>query len=148
MSLEDLQIDKSKFSLAGYSEKIEKPWGFELIFTPKGLPFTGKIMHIQAGKRQSLQVHDSKEETYFLANGEGGMMIEDSNGQIQRVEFEEGKGYTTRMGQKHRLFAISDCDIWEVSTPEKGTTYRLEDDYSRPDETESLRDQPNRGWKS
>src|SRR5205814_10523557 len=34
----------------------------------------------------------------------------------------------------HDALPISDCDILEVSTPEMGTTYRLEDDYSRSEE--------------
>lgn len=105
-------------------------------------------MHIETGKRQSLQVHDQKEETYYLGSGRGGVIIENSNAEMVTVEFEVGKGYTTKIGQKHRLFAITDCDIWEVSTPETGTTYRLEDDYNRTDETESVRKEPNRGWNS
>jgi len=36
--------------------------------------------------------------------------------------------------------------VLEVSTPEIGTTFRLEDDYARPDETESVREAPGRGW--
>lgn len=144
MELEN--IDKTKFSHEGFSKKIDKPWGYELIFTPEGQPYTGKIMHIEAGKRQSLQVHDKKEETYYLNSGQGGVIIENPNGEMETVEFETGKGYTTQVGQKHRLFAITDCDIWEVSTPETGTTYRLEDDYDRPDETEEVRKQPDRGW--
>ncbi len=146
--MEKNQFDKSKFLTQGYSQKVDKPWGYELIFTPEGQPYTGKIMHIEAGKRQSLQIHDQKEETYFLGFGKGGVIIEDSSGQMQTIEFEQGKGYTTKIGQKHRLFGITDCDIWEVSTPETGTTYRLEDDYSRTDETEEVRSQPNRGWNS
>ncbi|MGA2968165.1 MAG: hypothetical protein ABSD69_03295, partial [Candidatus Levyibacteriota bacterium] len=50
-----------------------------------------------------------------------------------------GKGYTTLIGQRHRLCGITDCDIIEFSTPEKGTTLRLEDDYKRPDETPEQR---------
>lgn len=133
------QFDKSRFDTTPYIKRVEKPWGYELIFTPSDLPYTGKIMHIDAGKRQSLQVHDKKQETYFLASGKGGVIIENSKGEMETVEFETGKGYTTMVGQKHRLFGISDCDIWEVSTPEVGTTYRIEDDYERPDETEELR---------
>jgi hypothetical protein len=37
------------------------------------------------------------------------------------------------------LVGITDCDIIEVSTPEQGTTWRLEDDYARPDETPQQR---------
>ncbi len=146
--MDEKQFDKSKFTVDGYSQKVEKPWGYELIFTPEGQPYTGKIMHIHAGKRQSLQIHDQKEETYFLGGGKGGVIIENSKGEMETIEFEVNKGYTTKVGQKHRLFAITDCDIWEVSTPETGTTYRLEDDYSRGDETEDVRKEPDRGWNS
>lgn len=146
--MEKNQFDKSKFSVEGYFKKIEKPWGYELIFTPDGQPYTGKVMHIVAGKRQSLQVHDQKEETYFLGGGKGGVIIENSRGEMETIEFEINKGYTTKVGQKHRLFAITDCDIWEVSTVETGKTYRLEDDYNRSDETEQVRKEPNRGWNS
>lgn len=140
-------IDKSKFTNQPYIKKIEKPWGYELIFTPENLPYTGKIMHLNAGTRQSLQIHDKKVETYYLASGRGGVIIENSQGEMEKVEFEIGKGYTTNLGQKHRIFAITDCDVWEVSTPELGNTYRLEDDYSRPTETEEMRKDPDRGWK-
>lgn len=145
--MDKFNFDKQKFSTEGYSTKINKPWGYELIFTPEGQPYTGKIMHIEVGKRQSLQIHDQKEETYYLASGKGGVIIEGQNGEMQTIEFEHGKGYTTRIGQKHRLFAITECDIWEVSTPETGTTYRLEDDYHRGNETDEVRKEPGRGWK-
>ncbi len=75
------------------------------------------------------------------------MILEDENGELQEVNMEEGQGYTTAISQKHRLVGITDSDILEVSTPELGNTYRLEDDYSRPTETEELRKDPNRGWK-
>lgn len=135
----DFPFDKSSFTTKPHIKRVEKPWGYELIFTPANLPYTGKIMHIDAGKRQSLQYHDKKQETYFLVKGKGGVIIENTQGILEKIEFEEGKGYTTMVGQKHRLFSITDCDIWEVSTPEIGTTYRLEDDYNRTDETEELR---------
>jgi hypothetical protein len=47
-----------------------------------------------------------------------------------------GKGYSTKVGQKHRLKGLEGgTDILEVSTPEAGTTWRLEDDYARKDQT-------------
>lgn len=140
-------VDKSKFTNTGFVKRVEKPWGYELIFTPIGLSYTGKLMHINAGTRQSLQIHDKKVETYYLASGRGGVLIENPDGEMVEVEFEQGKGYTTSLGQKHRIFAITDCNVLEFSTPELGNTYRLEDDYSRPTETEEIRKDPNRGWK-
>jgi hypothetical protein len=45
------------------------------------------------------------------------------------------------IGQRHRLCAAPDRDvtIFEASTPEIGTTYRLEDDYARTHETDEVR---------
>jgi len=140
------QFDKTTFTNIPYIKKVPKPWGYELIFTPDTLPYTGKIMHIEAGTRQSLQVHDKKKETYVIVSGKAGVIIENEKGEMETIEFEKGKGYTTKVGQKHRIFAIEDTDVWEFSTPETGTTYRLEDDYKRGDETEEVRKDPNRGW--
>ncbi len=140
------KFNKSKFKTESYVKQVEKPWGYELIFTQENLPYTGKLMHLKAGTRQSLQIHDKKVETYYLGSGRGGVIIENSQGEMETIEFEKNKGYTTQVGQKHRIFGITDCDILEFSTPEAGITYRLEDDYKRPDETEDLRKDPNRGW--
>ncbi len=139
-------VDKSQFNHEPFVKRVEKPWGYELIFTSEALPYTGKVMHINQGKRQSLQIHDKKQETYLLLSGQGGVIVENSDGEMESVEFEKEKGYTTIPGQKHRLFAITDCDILEFSTPEVGTTYRLEDDFNRGNETEEVRKDPNRGW--
>ncbi len=140
------QFDKSKFKNTPFVKRVEKPWGYELIFTSEDLPYTGKLMHLNAGTKQSLQIHDKKIETYYLGSGRGGVIIENNHGEMEEVEFEKDKGYTTHIGQKHRIFSITDCDILEFSTPEIGTTYRLEDDYKRSDETEDVRKQDNRGW--
>ena len=105
-------------------------------------------MHINAGKRLSLQVHDTKQESYWLASGDCNLIIENQNGEMETISMEKGVGYTMLVGQKHRHSAVTDCDVFEVSTPENGVTYRLEDDYNRPDETEELRKDPNRGWGS
>lgn len=139
-------VDRSGFSNQSYIKKVEKPWGYELIFTPEGLPYTGKIMHISAGKRLSLQVHDTKQESYWLASGDCNLIIENQKGELETISMQKGVGYTMMVGQKHRHSAVTDCDVFEVSLPETGTTYRLEDDYSRPDETEEMRKDPNRGW--
>lgn len=133
------KIDKSKFSNSPYIKKVEKPWGYELHFVPEGLPYMGKIEHLNAGARMSLQIHDAKQESWFLMAGRGKIVWEDKDGNLIETELEEGKGYTCALGQKHRLVGITACDIIEVSTPEQGTTLRLEDDYKRPDETPDQR---------
>lgn len=133
------EIDKSKFTNEGYVKRVEKPWGYEIHWVSEGMPYMGKILHINKGHRLSLQVHDIKQESYWLLNGECNLILENSEGELKSIRLEKGQGYTTSVGQKHRHQAVTDCDIVEVSMPEQGTTLRLEDDYSRPDETEDQR---------
>jgi mannose-6-phosphate isomerase len=132
-------IDKSNFQTEPYVKKVEKPWGYELHFVPEGEEYMGKVEHIDAGKRMSLQIHDEKVETYLLIKGRAKLVWENNKGELIETELEPFKGYTCEVGRKHRLCGISDCDIIEAATPEKGTTLRLEDDYSRPDETPEQR---------
>lgn len=141
-------VDKSVFTNQPFIKKVDKPWGYELIFTSEDLPYTGKLMHINAGKRLSLQIHDKKQETQILINGKCNSIIENVKGEMETIEMVPKQGYTMMVGQKHRLQAVTDCDVFEVSTPEIGNTYRLEDDYLRQTETEEMRKDPNRGWSN
>lgn len=133
------QFDASNFKNNAYVKRIEKPWGFELHWVPEDAPYMGKLEHINAGARMSLQLHDQKRESWFLISGRAAVIWENSDGEMIETELEAGKGYTIQIGQKHRLKGITDCDIIEVSTPELGTTWRLEDDYTRPNETPEQR---------
>lgn len=139
-------MDKSKFKNAQYVKRVEKPWGYELHWVSEDKPYMGKILHINEGTKISLQIHDQKQESWFLLNGQAKIIWEDENGEMKETKMEKGYGYSCHIGQKHRLSGITDCDIIEVSTPEIGNTYRLEDDYKRPTETEKMRKDPNRGW--
>ncbi len=134
-------FDPSGFSLEPLGRRIDKPWGFEVLLSPPDAPYTSKLIHVRAGRRLSLQVHDTKVETQTLVAGRGSVVLEGSDGQLHDVPMEPGVGYHVAVGQRHRLCAAPDQDatIFEASTPELGTTYRLEDDYTRPHETEALR---------
>ena len=120
-------------------KKITKPWGYELILSPDDSPVTSKILHLGKGHRWSLQIHEEKSEVLTLVKGKAILYIDDEHGNLQQVEMEKGKGYLVRAGQRHRCKGITEVDIFESSTPEIGTTKRLEDDYSRGDETEEDR---------
>lgn len=131
--------DRTKFDNSSYVKRVEKPWGYELHWVPENLPYMGKVLHINKDKRLSLQIHDKKQESWFLLSGRAKVVWDNNKGELIETELENGKGYTCALGQRHRLIGITDCDVLEVSTPEIGTTYRLEDDYKRPDETEEQR---------
>lgn len=139
MSDDTPKFDSSKFSVDSYVRRVEKPWGYELHWVPEDAPYMGKLIHINAGSKLSLQIHDQKQESWFLIAGDAKVIWEDSKGEAIETVLQKGVGYSTKVGQKHRLAGITDCDIVEVSTPESGTTWRLEDDYSRPDETPEQR---------
>jgi mannose-6-phosphate isomerase-like protein (cupin superfamily) len=138
------RFDRATFTNQPFLKRIEKPWGYEILFTESDLPYAGKILHIDAGKRLSLQMHDEKQETQFLVSGRCMRIADNEKGDLVEIEMEPGKGYTIMKGQRHRLQGITDCDVFEVSTPEIGTTYRLQDDYKRPDETEQMRTEERR----
>ena len=136
---------KKKFENQPYVRRIEKPWGWEIHFVPDDKPYMGKILHIKAGMRLSLQKHDEKEESWWLLDGRAALIIENDSGDLEEIEMKRDVGYSCSVNQKHRLIGITDCDVVEVSTPEIGTTYRLEDDFSRQDETEDEREKRNHG---
>lgn len=132
-------FDPTTFSIVPYVKRVEKPWGYELHWVPADAPYMGKVLHIRKGAQLSLQVHDAKQESWFLMTGNAVVIWEDTTGTMVETKLKRGLGYSTKIGQKHRLKGITDCDIIEVSTPEVGTTWRLEDDYARPNETPEQR---------
>lgn len=134
-----------KFDNLPYSRRVKKPWGWEIHWVPDSKPYMGKILHIHSGKRLSLQKHDQKVESWWLLQGKAMLIIENQEGELEEIEMQKGVGYSCQIDQRHRLAGMTDCDIVEVSTPEIGTTYRLEDDFSRPDETEEERKKRNNG---
>ena len=139
-----LKKQRNKGTAAGpdappHATRIEKPWGWEVHWTPADLPYLGKLLHINAGARLSLQSHDSKSESWMLLSGRAMLIWDNTEGELVETELQPGSGYTCAIDQRHRLVGITDCEIIEVSTPEKGTTFRHEDDFDRPDETPEQR---------
>lgn len=125
---------------------IDKPWGREIILTTPDLPYTAKILEIKAGKRLSLQYHDQKIETLCLISGEANIIWGTDQNYLTTEKMFPENGYNIQPHTIHRFEAITDCQLYEASTGEIGTTVRLQDDFSRPDETEEIRNLPNRGW--
>lgn len=139
MADDEPHFDPDGFTNDSYVKRVEKPWGYELHWVPEDAPYMGKIEHVNAGARMSLQIHDKKQESWFIMNGRASVIWENSKGEFVETELIPGQGYSTKVGQKHRLKGLTDCDIIEVSTPEIGITWRLEDDYERPNETPEQR---------
>lgn len=95
-------IDKSKFSNTAYVKKVEKPWGYELHWVSEDFPYMGKILHLNSGKRISLQIHDQKQESWLLASGEAKIIWDNEKGELIETVMKKGVGYSCHIGQRHR----------------------------------------------
>lgn len=109
--------------------KIEKPWGYELIWG-KTENYVGKVLHIAQGHKLSRQFHNLKEETFLVQSGE--MMLEIGlKDQLVTHHLKAGDNFHCPPKTVHRMIAITDVDVIEVSTNHLDDVVRLEDDYGR-----------------
>jgi len=110
--------------------KIEKPWGFELLFahTPK---YAGKIIFVEKGHQLSLQYHEKKDESIYIHEGKVLAEIGGSDGHMVSRILQPGQCIRVSPLTKHRIKAIEDSTLFEVSTSELEDVTRLEDNYGR-----------------
>jgi mannose-6-phosphate isomerase-like protein (cupin superfamily) len=111
--------------------KIDKPWGYELIWAHTSR-YVGKILHINKGHRLSYQYHNVKDETIRLLSGTLEVLTE-IDGKDTVLNLGPGDCLHIVPLMRHRMIAVEDCDVLEVSTPELDDVVRLEDDYERVD---------------
>lgn len=116
-------------------QRVSKPWGYELIFGKTGR-YVGKILHISEGESLSLQYHEMKEETLYVVAGELRLTIE-YDGDRRELMLRQGEAFHIPPRLIHRMEAIVDTDVAEVSTPELDDVVRLEDRYGRTGTTKA-----------
>ena len=109
--------------------KVDKPWGYELRWAITDR-YVGKVIHINRGHALSLQYHNQKDETIYLWSGRLLFEIEE-NGELVKREMQPGQAVHVKPPTVHRMTAIEDTDVFEVSTPETDDVVRLEDRYGR-----------------
>ena len=110
-------------------QHIPKPWGYELIFA-KTDRYVGKILHINRGECLSLQYHEMKDETLYVVEGELRLTIE-HEGDRRELMLLKGEAFHIPPRLIHRMEAVVDTDVAEVSTTELDDIVRLEDRYGR-----------------
>ena len=112
-------------------EKVDKPWGHELIFAVTDR-YAGKLLVVNAGESLSLQFHKVKDEAWYVLEGRAELELGAAGEGVLTTEV-VGPGAAFRFvpGTVHRLRAIEDTTILEVSTPELEDVVRLEDRYGR-----------------
>ena len=109
--------------------RVEKPWGYELHWA-KTDRYVGKLIHVNAGHALSLQYHNVKDETIFLWSGRLTFEIDEGDGLVTR-EMRPGERVHIAAKTVHRMTAVEDSDIFEVSTPELDDVVRIQDRYGR-----------------
>jgi len=118
-------------------KKVEKPWGHELIWALSDA-YCGKVLFVKAGAALSLQFHNEKDESWLVQSGRAKLELGDAG---QNVLHEEvivaGAAFRYRPGTVHRVTAIEDTTILEVSTPQIDDIVRLEDLYGREGTSDS-----------
>ena len=112
------------------ARKVEKPWGHEEIFAETE-NYVGKILFIRQGEALSLQYHEVKEETLRVLEGTLELV---TGTDIERLEHHQiGPETVFHISPRtlHRMVAVTDCLLLEVSTTQLDDVVRLEDRYGR-----------------
>jgi mannose-6-phosphate isomerase-like protein (cupin superfamily) len=111
--------------------KVEKPWGYELIWaeTPD---YVGKVLFVKAGESLSLQFHRVKDESWLVQEGRAKLELGSAGDAVLKEEvIAPGATFRFRPGTVHRVTALEDTTIIEVSTAHLDDVVRLEDRYGR-----------------
>jgi mannose-6-phosphate isomerase len=111
--------------------RVDKPWGHELIWALTDT-YCGKVLFVRAGQSLSLQFHREKDESWLVQSGRAKLELGEA-GQGALAEEVVGPGYAFHYppGTVHRVTAVEDTTILEVSTPHLDDVVRLEDAYGR-----------------
>ena len=111
--------------------RVDKPWGHELIWALTDV-YCGKVLFVKQGESLSLQYHVEKDESWLIQSGRARIEL----GAVGDPSLKEeiigpGAAFHYAPGTVHRITAVEDTTILEVSTPHLDDVVRLEDSYGR-----------------
>jgi mannose-6-phosphate isomerase len=110
--------------------RVDKPWGYEIRWAITDR-YLGKIIHVKRGEALSLQYHERKDEWLLVSKGAVDFEMGRLDGELEKVRLQAGDSVHLPPRTRHRVTAVEDTDIFEVSTPEMDDVVRLEDRYGR-----------------
>ena len=109
---------------------VEKPWGHERLWA-LNRHYAGKVLFIRSGETLSLQYHEVKDETIRILSGRMALHTGRSATGLTCTVLEPGMSFPIPPGLVHRMEALEDCTVMEVSTPQLADVVRLKDRYGR-----------------
>ena len=110
--------------------KVEKPWGWELVWAEADA-YVGKLLFVRAGESLSLQYHEAKDESWLVQEGRARLELAAVGGELEAIEIVPGDAFRFRPRTVHRVTALEDTLVVEVSTTQLDDVVRLEDRYGR-----------------
>jgi mannose-6-phosphate isomerase len=119
---------RERFSFS--PRRVEKPWGWELIWAETG-DYVGKLLFVRAGEALSLQYHEVKDESWLVHEGRARLELGEVGGELEAIEISPGDAFRYTPGTVHRLTALDDTLLVEVSTPHLDDVVRIDDRYGR-----------------
>jgi mannose-6-phosphate isomerase len=116
---------------ASEPQRVDKPWGWELIWALTDR-YCGKLLFVRSGQALSLQYHERKDESWYVRDGRATLELGSVDGPgLEAREIGPGDCFHFPPDTVHRLRALEDTLIVEVSTPDLDDVVRLADDYGR-----------------
>jgi len=109
---------------------IIKPWGKEE-WLELNDAYCYKRIYINAGYKTSYQYHNFKRETNFIISGEAEVWLENDEGVVEKKIMKAGEYFNVTPPKKHRVIALTDIILQEVSTPEVDDVIRIDDEFAR-----------------
>jgi mannose-6-phosphate isomerase-like protein (cupin superfamily) len=110
--------------------RVEKPWGWELVWA-EAEDYVGKLLFVRAGESLSLQYHEIKDESWLVQEGRAKLELGRVDGELETFEITQGDAFRFRPCTVHRVTAVEDTLVIEVSTNHLTDVVRLEDRYGR-----------------
>ncbi|MGH3079488.1 MAG: cupin domain-containing protein [Gaiellaceae bacterium] len=110
--------------------RVEKPWGWELVWAETE-QYVGKLLFVRRGEALSLQYHERKDESWLVREGRARLELGEVGGELEALEIRAGDAFRFPPGTVHRVTALEDTLVVEVSTPQLDDVVRVEDRYGR-----------------
>lgn len=111
---------------------VYKPWGKEE-WLELNDSYCYKRIYINAGYKTSFQYHNKKKETNYIISGSAEVWLENDKGEIEKKIMRSGDFFNVLPPRKHRVIALTDIVLQEVSTPEVDDVVRIDDEFDRKD---------------
>ena len=117
-------------------------WGNEIWINGEHFAYAFKRIFIKKGNKTSLQYHKLKQETNVLFEGQANLHFKISNqvdndkvsnSDINSILLASVSSVDVKPFTLHRLEAVTDIILYEISTPHLDDVIRVNDDTNRPD---------------